>query len=444
MAVKKRNLSNIAALLLVLVATAYFVYALLEGDHTIFLPGKTTSGHHQIEEKCDLCHGEPFAGRAVIDTACKKCHSKELKAANDSHPITLFADPRFADLLSVLDARSCVICHREHKPDITHAMGVTVPVNNCLACHKDIAQERPTHQKLSYATCDSAGCHNYHDNRALYEEFLLKHQAEPNVLPGELTQLNTPKSLQYKRWLSAAAPTGLVVGETLQQQWQHSAHGQNQITCGVCHSADAASKSGWLAKPNHETCKRCHPDQVEGFLLSKYGMRLAEQLPPMTVGAARVATREEVKHVELSCTICHQKHKFDTQQAAVESCLSCHNDQHSLAYKSSPHYGLWQAELDGTAPAGSGVSCATCHMPRQLLKTKQGNQVVSQHNLNENLRPNEKMLRDTCMACHGLGFSIDALADTNLIARNFDRVPAVHVKSIEMSKTHKDSRIKRP
>ena len=33
-----------------------------------------------------------------------------------------------------------------------------------------------------------------------------------------------------------------------------------------------------------------------------------------------------------------------------------------------------------------------------------------QHNQNDGLQPNEKMIRPVCMSCHGLGFSIDALA----------------------------------
>ncbi|MNF16326.1 hypothetical protein D3C80_2193010 [compost metagenome] len=43
------------------------------------------------------------------------------------------------------------------------------------------------------------------------------------------------------------------------------------------------------------------------------------------------------------------------------------------------------------------------------------------------------MIRTTCISCHGLGFSIDALADKTLIDNNFKGMPARHVKSIDMA-----------
>jgi hypothetical protein len=56
-----------------------------------------------------------------------------------------------------------------------------------------------------------------------------------------------------------------------------------------------------------------------------------------------------------------------------------------------------------------------------------------QHNQNDNLRPNEKMIRSVCMNCHGLKFSIDALADPELVKRNFIGLPSRHIQSIDMA-----------
>ena len=50
--------------------------------------------------------------------------------------------------------------------------------------------------------------------------------------------------------------------------------------------------------------------------------------------------------------------------------------------------------------------------------------VVVNHNQNANLTPNEKMLRTVCLQCHGLQFSMDALADRNLILSNFSGRPS--------------------
>jgi mono/diheme cytochrome c family protein len=61
-----------------------------------------------------------------------------------------------------------------------------------------------------------------------------------------------------------------------------------------------------------------------------------------------------------------------------------------------------------------------------------------QHNQNANLRPNEKMIRTVCSACHGLGFSLDALADRSLVASNFRGKPLRSVAGIDMATTRID------
>ena len=119
--------------------------------------------------------------------------------------------------------------------------------------------------------------------------------------------------------------------------------------------------------------------------------------------------------------------------ASVDACLACHADEHTLAYTESPHYELWQAEISGDAPPGSGVSCASCHLPRETRRIAGDDRIVVQHNQNANLRPNEKMIRDVCLTCHSLELSIDALADTDLIRHNFTGTLALHVPSIDMA-----------
>ena len=74
------------------------------------------------------------------------------------------------------------------------------------------------------------------------------------------------------------------------------------------------------------------------------------------------------------------------------------------------------------------ISCASCHLPR---RHDQGSVSVV-HNQNDNLRPNEKMVRDVCLPCHGLGFSLDALADTALVKKNFRGRPARRLETLNM------------
>ncbi|HTJ78144.1 MAG TPA: cytochrome c3 family protein [Rariglobus sp.] len=390
-----------------------------------FLPGPTTHGHHQIELKCSVCH-TPFGG--VKNDACNQCHGAELTAARDSHPVSKFTDPRNADRLKSLDALHCVTCHAEHEPHVTHEMGVTQPQDYCFHCHADIAKERPTHKGLPFNSCAASGCHNFHDNTAIYEDFITKHMKESAV---------RPKPLVPVRVLVAKAvplPDPLPAGPAdVVHDWAASAHARAGVSCIDCHQAGKTSVM-WIPKPGVESCARCHAAETAGFKAGFHGMRIAAGLSPMTPAMAQIPMKPSAAHRELSCNSCHAAHRTDTRFAAAEACMQCHDDSHTLAYKNSPHFKLWQAELAGTAPAGSGVSCATCHLPRKSRYDENTDTtiVTVEHNQNANLRPNEKMIRTVCLDCHGMPMVLDALADRALIDRNFDSLPSAHVESIDM------------
>ena len=99
-------------------------------------------------------------------------------------------------------------------------------------------------------------------------------------------------------------------------------------------------------------------------LRGKHGMRLAQNLSPMSTDKALLPMSSESLGTEVNCNSCHQAHQYKLDTASVDACLNCHTDEHSKAYKDSPHYQLWLKEQSGELPEGSGVSCATCHMPR--------------------------------------------------------------------------------
>lgn len=424
-------------------------------DKTVFLPGETSAGHYQIELACNACHTGPYADRESMQEACESCHGAALKDAKDDHPKSKFTDPRNADRIAVLDARYCVTCHVEHRPDITGAMGVTVPEDVCFLCHSDIAKDRPSHTGMAFDTCASAGCHNFHDNRALYEDFLVRHMDENATDPeGRLLLSNlrdiaeqlpdyplqqhplTPQTLAEQR-----LPAGVELSSQLAEDWMASSHAASGVGCLACHASPEAEVEGWVQSPGHEVCSNCHQGEVSGFLAGRHGMRLDEEklgrrLTPMTPAMARLPMKASAHDRELTCQSCHGAHRYDSTAATVEACLSCHDDQHSLAYEGSAHADLWEAEQRGQSPAGSGVSCASCHMPRidrdYFWGTFTHNEV--QHNQSANLRPNEKMIRDVCLNCHGLEFTLDALADPSLIRNNFSTPPTVHVESVDLAR----------
>jgi formate-dependent nitrite reductase cytochrome c552 subunit len=216
--------------------------------------------------------------------------------------------------------------------------------------------------------------------------------------------------------------------------WLATAHARSGVNCSGCHQAEMEGTKQWVQRPDHKVCATCHEPESKGFLAGKHGMRLAEGLSPMTPGQARQPMHDKARDTALGCTTCHGAHRFDTKKAAVDACVGCHRDEHTAAYERSPHYALWQKELTGALPPGSGVSCASCHLPRDEYRAPDGGgkRVLVQHNQSDNLRPGEKMIRPVCMNCHGLGFATDALADRTLVNNNFLGEPRTRIRSLDM------------
>lgn len=380
-------------------------------DKRLFLVGTTTDGHHQIELACAACHTSPFGGAALLQSACEGCHLEELQAVRDSHPRRKFTDPANADRVAILDARVCATCHREHQEDLTATMGLTLPEDLCFLCHESVGEERSTHAGLPFSGCASSGCHNFHDNTALYEDFLVSNAGLP--------------------WLAATAQVALPTA---------GSHAENAVACANCHGAPSGTHAAFEATPDPAAvCVDCHQRENNGFMAGKHGMRLAVGLSPMTPAMARIPMHEAASHETLDCLSCHRPHGDERRFTVFEACIGCHASEHVANFDASPHGQLLQASLSGTLPANEAVSCATCHMPAST-SLRGGEAVVTvEHNQNANLRPNDKMLRSVCMNCHSLEFAIDALADAALVANNFRGRPSLHVESMDMALSRREA-----
>ena len=407
------------ALVLLVGVGGYATYRWLALDWRIFLPGQTTHAHYQIEIACTICH-TPYAG--VKQDACLACHTARL-AGSDSHPVGKFPAPAAG---GTFDPTRCVSCHQEHVPHRTRNVAVTQPADFCVNCHADIGKERPSHQKFARTTCASSGCHNYHDNTALRAERLAAHRGDPPLLARPVVAPRDRALPMVKKTIAPATAT-------LFQQWEGSTHARAAVTCPKCHEmrATPTSPPQWQKRPGPAACASCHQTEVLGFLGGRHGMRQAHGLSPMTPEMARLPMKPEASEREVTCGSCHAAHTFDTRPAAVEACLSCHDDGHSRSYLTSPHHVAWRAEAAGQKPAGSGVSCATCHLPRVAVGDAR-KRVLTHHNPNDNLRPATKMLTTVCLSCHGLAFSIDALADPSLARSNYTGRPSRHIESVDM------------
>jgi hypothetical protein len=420
-------------------------------DQSIFMPGPLSPGHHQLQDSCGSCHTSQFGGDEILQNACTQCHGDEREDGIDSHPITKFEDPRNADRLEKIEATFCVTCHLEHQPAITSKDGLTQPKDICLHCHLDIAEERPSHEGMAYETCASSGCHNYHDNRALYTDFLIRHKDDAHHLDNPFVTEKEFADLVYEimeyphdRYPVEAlditaidAPESVEVTATIETEWRDTAHAAAGVNCSSCHQPinEAGDVATWTDNPGIEGCQGCHGIEAGQFVEGKHGMRLKQGLSPMTPALAKLPMHAEASHEELTCSSCHGAHEFNVVTAAVEACEGCHADDHTVAFRQSSHYALWLSETEGDGPAGSGVSCATCHMPRESMEINDWmERVVVNHNQNDTLSPNSKMIRPVCLSCHGLEFSINALADEQLIERNFNGPPSIHIDSMDLAR----------
>jgi mono/diheme cytochrome c family protein len=473
------------ALLTLASAGAVLAKLYIGGDRTVLLPGQTAGAHHQLEIACETCHtSDPFDSVATIrkdiNKTCTTCHEDELKEADDSHPKKKFTNPRMASYWEKIDGRFCTSCHVEHNPEITGEMMLTLQGDYCVACHsegeQDIRVDRPSHADLTFDTCASAGCHNYHDNRGIYEDFLVKHADQPWLADHPVLEAAAlPPAPRATEVTEIEAYLALADAEAKDDQiahdWAASAHATAEVTCLSCHAPEALEdgapeelkQTAWVDHPSQEVCSDCHKGQAKSFSLGRHGMRSHSKIakprdaqkqlkklgwknPPeaviatlqayiddpdapeiMTTDEARISLIPDAHGEAVTCISCHGAHKEEPQVSAVTACLSCHGDDHSQSYELSPHAALWAAELSGSADPGTGVTCATCHMPQEEKKGL----AVTNHNQNDNLRPNEKMIRTVCLDCHGLGFTIDALADPALVANNFKGQPSRHIESID-------------
>ncbi len=228
-----------------------------------------------------------------------------------------------------------------------------------------------------------------------------------------------------------------VVDETT-QLWQGSAHALNDVNCSSCHQDDATK--AFVAHPDQESCRSCHEQAVDTFLLGKHGIRLREGETPLTPALARLPMKAEAHDMQMTCATCHDAHSVNTVQAAVDSCLTCHNDSHSLNYENSRHAELFAADLTLPRPSGSSVSCATCHLPRHELKKGDSSITLVNHNNTYTLLPRDRMVKEVCMNCHGVEYSYNSIFDDALVEANFDQPPSLSLETFDMVRTFEEKR----
>lgn len=226
--------------------------------------------------------------------------------------------------------------------------------------------------------------------------------------------------------------------QQINQLWQQSAHALSGINCSSCH-VDQQTEA-LVVNPTQESCRSCHEQAVDTFLLGKHGIRLQEGQSPLTPAIARLPMQDAARDWQMTCSTCHDVHSVNTVQASVDSCLGCHSDTHSLNYGNSRHAQLFAAEEGLSRPSASSVTCATCHLPRHTVGSGSEAHVVVNHNNTYTLKPRDRMVKDVCMACHGMEYSYNSIFDDELVETNFDRPPQLNLQTLDMVRSFRDRR----
>ncbi|MEM1278511.1 MAG: hypothetical protein AAGG53_00525 [Cyanobacteria bacterium P01_H01_bin.152] len=226
--------------------------------------------------------------------------------------------------------------------------------------------------------------------------------------------------------------------EAATQLWQTSAHALNEVNCSSCH--ETSDTNEFVARPGVESCQTCHQQDVDTFFLGKHGIRLLEGNTPLTPAMARLPMQPDAMSLQMTCNSCHDVHSVNTVQAAVDSCLTCHSDTHSLNYENSTHAALFTADRSLPRPSASSVSCATCHLPRHEVGS--GDSVFTQvnHNNTYTLLPRDRMVKDVCMNCHGMEYSYNSIFDDDLVEANFDAPPTLALETFDLVRAFEERR----
>lgn len=214
--------------------------------------------------------------------------------------------------------------------------------------------------------------------------------------------------------------------QKIEQQWQTSAHALADINCSSCHQNQETKQ--FVAQPTEESCQSCHEHSVDTFLLGKHGIRTFEGMSPLTPAMAHLPMKDGVADKQMDCNTCHNVHTVNTYQASVDSCLTCHSDNHSLNYQNSPHAQIFQKIGTLPRPDKNSVTCATCHLPRE----KSGDSILVNHNNTYTLKPRDRMVKEVCMNCHGVEHAYNSIFDDELVEANFARPPNQKMSTFQL------------
>lgn len=295
---------------------------------------------------CGSCHN-PHKQSEPKDAykSCTTCHS---------NADTLTAFHRGLGAHATNDCGTC------HKPHSWKVKGV-----ECLACHKNIFDDRPSLKKAAVPV------------KPVDEELERPHgpfvadgaAAEEESLPPPPPQ-DTAKFLHSRHRAIACS----------QCHGSNDTHGRVKITnpegCRGCHHA-ATQKM---------PCETCHTKTLTAARPVSVTMRITARKDP---AVTRTLSFEHTRHGALQCSRCHVA---GAKREAVVSCASCHADHHLAQRNCASCHPTARTGHDRTSHEG----CTTCHTgPVAAMLTQSRPLCLTCHEAQRNHEP-----KGECSTCH--------------------------------------------
>ena len=359
----------------------------------LLMPGKLTSAHAKIENKCNKCHAS--FDKSNQSPLCLQCHTKINK--------DIINETGFHSRLSKKEKGQCQLCHSDHKGrdfnitslDVDHfdhsktefeLEGIHKRLS-CDDCHKkSVKKEQPFRLKLKEGKCLS--CHeDQHKNKLDNKCSKCHNQANWHV--NKFDHNKTNFALKGKH---------------------------QQVACKLCHINDVSVEIGTqctnchLSKDKHlgvfgQKCTSCHSEKTwknehyDHFKETKY--RLVGKHQKLTCASCHKVpiAKNKAKHKAVrACNGCHKSDDVHSGNNGAK-CQSCHNNS-SWKKTTFDHNKDTKFKLQGIHKK---LHCDACHLPNTLKPTihksssKEIRNCYNCHQLND---PHKGKLGKACQNCH--------------------------------------------
>ena len=350
----------------------------------IFSSGPVSSSHAIFEQKCELCHSQPFSN--VQDATCMKCHD------GPSHPA------KVADTAKPSHEVRCAACHVEHRG--SHNLR-EVSNKNCTTCHASL-KENATNVHLAGVTITrfAMGKHPNFLSEGLADlrPLKLNHAVHMPKDPKTIRGMKLPMKCTECHATSANAATGGMEPVTFDKN------------CASCHKRELEFVLPGLPVEAPPAPHTKDGPLIRQFIVDTYRNLVASnpalaQRPldremtaePSTEAWIRKAAQKSEEYLFGSkCKYCHEYERMDGAFPVIKKV----NKIAGRYVEAKPEGEPWLARAEFSHRAHRAVDCSSCHSSART-STKSSDVLIAG-------------MKD-CVACHGAsGTRIDNCSECHL------------------------------